>query len=192
VVDGPKWIPCQYRGCSLSDAGPECERTIRGWIDAGEYAGFLTFTGPPGTGKTRMAYALRKALREYPDFSAGKCTWARFGFLVKKLQGLAGRDAMDEYAYLKELARDVPFLVLDDLGTEKLTDFTLADVDLLLAEREQWQRRTLVTTNLTLEQIADAYGDRVASRLASGLVVQFAGNDRRIEKRALDELKGET
>ncbi len=77
---------------------------------------------------------------------------------------------------------DTPFLILDDLGTEKSTEWSLQTLYLIVNRRSvEPQNITLVTSNLTLNQIAEKLGDRIASRIA-GLcqVLELRGDDRRL------------
>ena len=164
-------IPAQYATAAIDDVDADKARLVRAWLDQGTGAGFLFLTGPCGVGKTRLAYAIWLYKRRYGDTAKG--VWVRSGFLAKRLSALCGQDAMDEYKLIKQLGRETPFMVIDDLGTEKLTEFVKAEYDLLLAEREQWQWPTVVTSNLSLNRISACHGDRIASRLNGGVVLNF-------------------
>ena len=168
-------FPPMYRGAKLSDCG--FEKEILAWLES-PLPGLLTFSGTAGNGKTRMMYAVIAHLRrqgKYPE------DW-RVAFLLKRLQVMCGQDAAEEEKEVKRLCHAEQVLCLDDLGTEKVTEFTLQDFYLILAEREQWQLPTLITTNLTLEQISESLGDRIASRIAGGIVLKFSGKDKRVER----------
>ena len=61
---------------------------------------------------------------------------------------------------------DCDLLVIDDLGTESiLKNITLEYLYLVLNERMISGKHTLVTTNLTPNDLASRYGERTASRL---------------------------
>ena len=81
---------------------------------------------------------------------------------------------------------NVPFLVLDDLGTEKITDFVRQCLYDLLDRRYGDMRETIITSNLTLQGFAEEYGshgDRLASRIAGmGEVLALSGKDRRLKR----------
>jgi len=80
----------------------------------------------------------------------------------------------------------VPFLVLDDPGAEKVSDFVLQTLYDLLDRRYGECLDTLITSNLTLEEMAVNYlshGDRLVSRIAGmGPTMVLRGKDRRWQK----------
>lgn len=65
---------------------------------------------------------------------------------------------------------EVPLLVLDDLGTEDTSVVSSAcrgraALARLFAMRERENRPTFITTNLTMKEIYQRYGDRIARRI---------------------------
>lgn len=173
-------IPSQYHGATLE----ECAGALRlkAWLDEmGD--GLVTLTGPAGGGKTRALYAVIRRLH-VEDLDP----WEkhRVPSLAKKLQAL-GREPAEEEAEITRLSAFEGYLLLDDLGVEKVTPFVLQDLYMILAEREEWGRPTILTTNLTLDQIAERFDDRIASRLAGGLVINFNEPDYRLKRRTPDE-----
>jgi DNA replication protein DnaC len=79
---------------------------------------------------------------------------------------------------------DCDALFVDDLGTEPmLSNVTINYLYLILSERERFGRATVITTNLTPENILNQYGERICSRLFSkGTSVRFEikGDDLRV------------
>lgn len=75
------------------------------------------------------------------------------------------------------------FLVIDDLGIERPTDYALDVLTNLILCRYEERKATLITSNLSLEEIDKLFGERVASRIASfGEQLYLTGEDRRITK----------
>ncbi|MBQ4417368.1 MAG: DNA replication protein DnaC, partial [Butyrivibrio sp.] len=73
-------------------------------------------------------------------------------------------------------------LIIDDLGTETPNSFTLGRFFSLINDRLQAGRATVVSTNLTLNDLADRYGERIASRILSGYtLLPLSGDDLRIK-----------
>lgn len=73
-------------------------------------------------------------------------------------------DAWRSGDWLNKPARDTFFLVIDDLGAERDSSGFVKDkmFELLNARMGKW---TLITTNLSLKNIAENYDARIASRL---------------------------
>jgi DNA replication protein DnaC len=73
------------------------------------------------------------------------------------------------------------YLVLDDLGAEKTTDFVKSVLYQIIDYRYNWMKNTIITSNLSLDELAQRFDDRVASRIAGmGKVIEITGKDRRI------------
>jgi DNA replication protein DnaC len=153
------------------------DRAVRDW----RTAGFLLLTGPFGTGKTHEAYgALRRIAETGPDrFELIAVTAPDMYALLRP----GGSEHGAEYE-LKRLAK-VPLLLLDDLGTEKISEFTEEATYRLLNERYNECRPLIITSNLptkhpTAPDLVDKLGERIASRLAQmTTVVEISGQDRR-------------
>ena len=74
-------------------------------------------------------------------------------------------------------------LALDDIGSEKATDWALQMLYLLIDRRYSQMLKTIITSNLTLDQIADRLDDRISSRIAGMCkIVSIKGKDRRLAK----------
>ena len=88
---------------------------------------------------------------------------------------------LSEESVLEPLEQ-VRFLILDDLGAGSLSDHERRFTHDLLDRRINRNRRTVVTSNWTLEQIAERMDDRIASRLGSFTQLELRGRDRRLER----------
>ncbi|MBE6677198.1 MAG: hypothetical protein E7597_00175 [Ruminococcaceae bacterium] len=82
---------------------------------------------------------------------------------------------------------DCSLLIIDDLGTEFNTQFTLSVLFNLINHRMINGLSTIVTTNLSLKEIENNYKERIFSRLSGEYtVLPFCGKDiRRLKKEAL-------
>ena len=76
---------------------------------------------------------------------------------------------------------DVGLLLIDDLGAEKKTDWSLSAFYSILSNRINYMKYTIVTTNLSLEEL-HKWEPRIASRLGSFQVINLTGKDWRVKQ----------
>ena len=92
----------------------------------------------------------------------------------------------NEKLYYSQILREPDLLVIDDLGTEPiLNNVTLDYLTSLLDDRNNEQRTTVITTNLSPAQILERYGDRIQSRMINkkdGYLIKIDGDDLRLIK----------
>lgn len=136
----------------------------------------LFLYGPPGTGKTHLAVALL--------MDAGKMEYDTFttvANLLLELRESFRKDAeKSEMSIIRHFTR-ANLIILDDLGAEKTSEFALQSLYIIIDKRYSECQSTIITSNLTLEEIAEKIGDRIASRIAGMCrVIELKGRDRRI------------
>ncbi|MET8978524.1 ATP-binding protein [Streptomyces sp. NPDC004539] len=160
--------------------------TVQAWADRAAAdirdAGILVLHGSIGTGKTHQAYGALRRIAE-----AGPRNFQMVATTAPDLYGLlrpGGSDKGSEHE-LKRLMQ-IPLLLLDDLGTEKLSEFTEEATYRIVNHRYNESLPLLITTNLPIKTGAPApdlvtrLGDRLASRLAqTATIVGFDGPDLR-------------
>ncbi|MCR4691739.1 MAG: ATP-binding protein [Lachnospiraceae bacterium] len=75
-------------------------------------------------------------------------------------------------------------LILDDLGTEWFNNFVFSELFTLINERIAHKKPTIISTNLTLKDVADIYSERILSRITSQyMMCKLTGSDIRMEKK---------
>jgi DNA replication protein DnaC len=144
-------------------------------------AGFLVLTGPVGTGKTHQAYGALRRIAE-----AGPTRFEMVAITAPDMYGLL-RPGGSEKGSEHELRRlcHIPLLLLDDLGTEKLSEWTEEATYRLVNERYNACLPLLITTNLLVRSSAERdlvsrLGERLASRLSQdATVIHLDGPDMR-------------
>jgi DNA replication protein DnaC len=127
--------------------------------------------GPVGTGKSFAGFAF---MRHVHACGVWRGAWTSTVRLMDRL-----RPSADDPVTVDRLARcDV--LLLDDLGGEKPSEWVEERLFALFDERWQWERPTIVTSNLTPEKLRQVVGDRTYSRLQDdAIAVTLTGRDRR-------------
>jgi DNA replication protein DnaC len=126
-----------------------------------------------GVGKSHLAVAL---LRE--SVLDGKTTSMMFTTvrgIQEKMSSMihARKDIFKLQRYLQNLDT----LIIDDLGSEKTTDAVSALLYEVISHRYSERKRLIVTTNLTNDELVRTYGQRIFSRLSSGLCFSLMGKD---------------
>ena len=142
-------------------------RPVRAFVrdlDANLAAGRgLWFMGDVGTGKTTLAMLVSKAAID----AAHSVAIYSVPHLLAEIRDTYDRDP-GERSYMDFFNRlvAVDLLHLEDLGTEKRTDWVLEQLYSLVNERYEQQRSILVTTNLSVPDLEEQIGaaHRVAHR----------------------------
>ena len=174
LLGAQRWaeqIPRRFSGARLGDFAPALAEPLGAWAAAPEGRNLVCF-GPVGTGKTHAACAAARPLIEAGSFCA-------FWPVVRLLDALRPGGALEDDPYAA--AARAPLLILDDLGAEKVSDWTAERLYSIVNDRWLAERPTIATTNTDPRRLPEAAGERLASRLLGGAVIlRFSGNDRRI------------
>lgn len=143
----------------------------------------LFFYGTVGTGKSFLSNCVAKELIESGHsviyFSAANL----FELLSKYSFDYKNRENQkDRYTELTEC----DLLIIDDLGTELTNQFVASQLFSLLNERHMGKKATLISTNLSLEELRNRYSDRIFSRITSHYeICKLTGPDIRMYKKRL-------
>lgn len=123
--------------------------------------GTILFTGDPGTGKSHLAVGI---LREVMAKGV-QVYFKRSAELLIDLQATFHREEGDTSEMLLEQYLHYGFLILDDLGTEKPTDYAVMILGEIVNSRYSDNKPTIITSNLGLQEINDRLDPRIASRI---------------------------
>ena len=141
----------------------------------------LLLTGNTGSGKTYLLTAcVNKSIELDKSVLFVTAYSLNATFLNAHLEGFETRQAI-----LDNLV-DVDVLAIDDLGTENVYKNVTAEYFFsVLNERIARKKQTLISTNLTLNDIRERYDERIFSRLVdqnTTFVAQLIGIDKRIKR----------
>lgn len=142
----------------------------------------LLFKGGTGLGKTHLSLAI-----------AGAAIEKGYGVIYGSAQSFAlslererfdrrDTDREEGGAYERLLACDL--LILDDLGTEFPSAYVNAALYDILNTRLLAEKPTIISTNLTMQELEQRYSQRFASRIAGSYgTLEFLGRDVRVQQR---------
>lgn len=135
----------------------------------------LLFYGNSGTGKTFLSTCIARELLDKGYLVVYKTS----DELIKDLRDLK----FNTNKFLEDLIFNCDLLVIDDLGSELITDFTRAELFNLLNKRLLTKRKMIISTNLTLEHLLQQYSERITSRLLGNFDInKFYCEDIRVSK----------
>jgi DNA replication protein DnaC len=155
------------------------------------------FSPSPGTGKTYTASALANEylIRHYlgsrlrgqnaleqPVYFLSFNRWHSLfhAFNRRNVPEHIGGPAADAYYTAHEIAKRVPFLVIDDIGVRHASDAFNMDVLDLVDARVSNRLPTVYTSNVPIDTLSNLYDDRVFDRVRDlCLPIEFKGNSKR-------------
>ncbi len=147
---------------------------------SGENSGNVLLCGPSGLGKTHMAASIANEVMSKGYLVIYKSSYKLFQFLEDYKFGRVDRNI---YSVVYDAIYDADLLVIDDFGTEFITSYTQSVLFDLLSTRIASDKSTVISTNLTLDNILEIYQERIMSRLKNEFnVLRFAGEDIRALK----------
>ena len=130
------------------------EQFIAGKIDG------LFLTGVIGSGKTYLACAIARELVIQGKSVRFKSAPELFEDIRASFNGRGS-----EYEIIDRLSK-TKYLIIDDAGAEKSSDFTLDRLYLIIDHRYSDELPTIITSNLSLNDIKNRIHDRLASRIS--------------------------
>lgn len=133
----------------------------------------LFLSGPAGRGKTQKACEL---LRRWIAENCRAGLFVTVPELLDSLRDTYRKDAGAPEGELLSFARRVPLLVLDDLGTEKPSEWVEEKLYVLINHRYGAMLPTIFTSNYTLKELGEKWHERIAWRIAESCgVVNLKG-----------------
>jgi DNA replication protein DnaC len=133
----------------------------------------LYMYGKTGLGKTHLSLAIaNEVINKGYDVYYGSIQSIMDKLEAEHFGRLPREDSIKEDILTCDL------LIIDDLGTEFLTQFTIAELYNILNSRMLSSLPTIISTNLDMREIAEKYTQRVASRIMGSMeAVYFCGKD---------------
>jgi DNA replication protein DnaC len=135
-----------------------------------------------GCGKTSWACKIMSYYFRKIAFTSGLENEGLYIYLPTFLNDL--RDSFDskdpEFKKQLEMVTSCNLLIIDDLGSEKLTEWVRERIVSIIHTRVSNGLSTIYTSNLSPDELRQEMGDRIASRvLGCSQIVEITGADRR-------------
>lgn len=148
----PAYYNCQFENYVVTDNNRD------GYDKAKEFLinekGLFLF-GQPGTGKSHLAGAINRELFWNDEYD--------IRFL--SVPEIINQARINGIFHPQDF--NTKFLILDDFGAEKMTEFAIETIYLLIDFRyRQELNKTVITSNLSLGKIGELMDDRISSRIA--------------------------
>ncbi len=146
--------------------------------DFAEDSGNIIMCGNTGLGKTHLSLAI-----------AGEVAKKGYTVIYGSAQNLLSSLENEKFGRslntgAEQAIHDCDLLIIDDLGAEFSTQFTVSAVYNILNTRLMLSKPTIISTNMSMVEIEERYTQRVASRiLGNYTLMNFKGKDVRVNNR---------
>jgi chromosomal replication initiation ATPase DnaA len=178
-----------------AEVSPNLQTTLREAIKEKRWP--IVLHGQTGTGKSCAAACIYRRWGRHCEESDSVTPIARWyrtesfvrhllngrmsgiGFVEYDRRGLC--DSYPEHKIWLWAQNEQDLWCLDDFGTRSVSDAAFDVCFELINHRIG--KPTIITTNLSLQQIAELYDDRIADRLRAGTIIELTGKSQRAGKR---------
>ena len=151
----------------------DCKKYAAGFHSG---SGSLLFTGKTGLGKTFLSGCIARSLID-KGFSV---VYDTVSHILSDFEAVKFGENTEETRSGLLKYRDADLLIIDDLGTEMLTQFSSSTLYTVLNDRLLQEKPTIVSTNLAPKEIRERYSAQISSRLLGSFeILYFAGEDLR-------------
>lgn len=141
----------------------------------------LLFYGNTGVGKTFLSHCIAKELLESSHTVVYLTSMELFDILGKYTFH-RNQNGLEREAALSYIL-DCDLLIIDDLGTELTNSFTSSQLYHCIDSRLNREHSTIISTNLSFDDLTTRYTERIFSRLMSNYtLLKVYGKDIRIVK----------
>lgn len=171
-------VPKLFQDASLET----CDRQPSSLIEFGRQWAYepksLFLCGNKGTGKTRYAFSLIREMFRVRKGLVDINLWPRY-FTSPNLDGRLLRASKSDEGDSYEVQNIAEFglLMIDDIGRETRSDRLRRQYFEILNFRYCQKLPTILTSNLSLDQIGEVIDPAIASRIQEWTIIKFTGSD---------------
>lgn len=136
----------------------------------------LLFYGGTGLGKTFTCNCIAKELMSKGIVVLYQTAFRMIETISEHKFNRNGESYENKDNYSMIYSADL--LIIDDLGTESVNSFTTTELFNIINSRMINNKKTIISTNLSLEKLSETYSDRIISRVMSKyIMIKFYGKD---------------
>ena len=146
---------------SAAGATLKSRKYLDNWEENREAGRGLYFCGGVGTGKTHLAVAVLNELIQRKRVPSLFVTVPELLDNLRETYNKPGRN-LDEWM---DAVQNADFLVLDDLGSERATEWVRERIFVIVNHRYREALPTAFTSNIGPKDLAEQLGERTASRI---------------------------
>jgi len=158
---------------SMQVAVNKCKDFI---VNFKERHGNLFLSGPTGVGKTFLSNCVAKELLDRGN--------SVIYFSATRLFDVFHNNAYNKTSEATDVYQNnfnCDLLIIDDLGTEVSNNYTTSQFFTCINERLLRHKATIISSNLSIGEIAEIYSERTMSRIMKGFeLIKLTGNDLRL------------
>ena len=138
----------------------------------------LLFIGKTGSGKTHISTSIAKVVIE----KGYDVLYDSVQNIISAFEKDKFRSGYGAYEPIADKYLECDLLILDDLGTEFSNQFTVSCLYNLFNTRRNRGLATIISTNLSADELVSKYDDRIYSRIVGSdyEICFFNGNDHRL------------
>ncbi len=139
----------------------------------------LVLLGKTGTGKTHISTAIAKKVIE----KGFEVLYDSSQNIVSAFETDRFKSGYGPYEPKGEKYLECDLLIIDDLGTEFINQFTVSCLYNLLNTRQNKGLSTIISTNFSYDELLHKYEDRIFSRIvgSDSRILLFVGKDHRLD-----------
>lgn len=171
-------VPAVFREATIVDLSEGQYDAARNWA-MNPLSWCLYLQGKQGRGKSHMAFAI---VHRWIAAGLGDGAWVYVPDALDTIR----KEAMGERSNRPDLVEKLQYfdgiLLLDNMDGERQTEFSIQETFRIIYARESERRKTIITSNLKIEEIGKALSNWIMSRIAGGEVVEIRGPDLRVQK----------
>ena len=132
----------------------------------------LFMFGPTGQGKTFLSSCIAKSVMDRGYTVLYQTAGTLFSMIADSKFSSYEAPIKEEVGNLYQC----DLLIIDDVGTEVITQYTVSVFFELLNSRMVSGKKLVLNSNLSLKELQDIYSQRIASRIAEFEILRFIGN----------------